>query len=304
MKKKKVKYKKINAFSLVIMRILDGKALSEKIKESLKGQIPKVKEEYGRVPGLATVIVGNDEASKVYVGMKVKSCEAIGMKSFSYQLKEDTSFEELKILVRELNENPKVDGILVQLPLPKHLRPFTDEILDLIDPKKDVDGFGLSAMGLLQRGIETYASCTPKGMIKVLEENEISIEINEVVIINRTNVIGKPLAFLFLNRNATVTICHSKTKDIKVHTKRADILAVGVGKINFITENMVKDGVVILDAGINRNSDGKLVGDVDYEHVAPKCAAITPVPGGVGPMTIASLLENTLNAFLERIGKK
>ncbi len=285
------------------MKILDGKALSEKIKTGLKEKIPKIKEQYGRVPGLATVIVGNDEASKVYVGMKVKSCEAIGMKSFSYQLKEETTLEELKSLIHQLNENREVDGILVQLPLPKHLKPRTDEILDLIDPSKDVDGYGLSAMGLLQRGIETYASCTPKGMIKLLEENQISIEGKEVVIINRTNVIGKPLAFLFLNRNATVTICHSKTQDLEFHTRRADILAVGVGKINFIKENMVKEGVVILDAGINRNSEGKLVGDVDYERVAPKCAAITPVPGGVGPMTIACLLENTLNAFLERMKK-
>jgi methylenetetrahydrofolate dehydrogenase (NADP+)/methenyltetrahydrofolate cyclohydrolase len=291
------------AFIAMIMKVLDGKVLSEKIKLGLKEKIPNIKEQYGRVPGLATVLVGNDEASKVYVGMKVKSCEAIGMKSFSYNLKEDTTFEELKSLVRQLNENRDVDGILVQLPLPKHLKPYTDEILDLIDPSKDVDGFGLSAMGLLQRGIETYASCTPKVMIKLLEENQISIEGKEVVIINRTNVIGKPLAFLFLNRNATVTICHSKTRDIEFHTRRADILAVGVGKINFIKEDMVKEGVVILDAGINRNSEGKLVGDVDYERVAPKCAAITPVPGGVGPMTIACLLENTINAFLERMKK-
>jgi methylenetetrahydrofolate dehydrogenase (NADP+)/methenyltetrahydrofolate cyclohydrolase len=286
------------------MQILDGKVLSDKIKADLKEKIPGIKSQYGRVPGLATVLVGNDDASKVYVGMKVKSCEAIGMKSFSYPMKEETTIEELKSLIRELNSNDEIDGILVQLPLPKHLKQYTDEVLDLIDPMKDVDGFGLVATGLLQRGVETYASCTPKGMIKLLEANNIDIEGKEVVIINRTNVIGKPLLFLFLNRNATVTVCHSRTKNIEFHTKRADILAVGVGKLDFIKADMVKEGVVILDAGINRNAEGKLVGDVDYQNVAPKCKAITPVPGGVGPMTIACLLENTCDAFIERMKKQ
>ncbi|WP_457559558.1 bifunctional 5,10-methylenetetrahydrofolate dehydrogenase/5,10-methenyltetrahydrofolate cyclohydrolase [Candidatus Harpocratesius sp.] len=277
--------------------ILDGKLISKRTTERLKEQIANDPNLKIRVPGLATVLIGEDEASKVYVGMKRRTCEYIGMKSFHYSLPTETKIEKLRDLVEKLNKDENIDGILVQMPLPSHLRQYEPEIMRLIHPSKDVDGFSPNSIGENTFGNETYGSCTPKGMIRLLEEYKIPIDGQEVVIINRTNVIGKPLAMMFLNRHATITVCHSHTRDLNFHLKRADIIAVGVGKINFITPERIKEGVVILDAGINRNQAGKLVGDVDFENVKSKCRAITPVPGGVGPMTIAMLMENTYLSY-------
>ena len=206
--------------------------------------------------------------------------------------------------VVELNENPEVDGILVQMPLPKHLRQYEPQIMGMILPDKDVDGFHPNSIGLNTFGDETYGSCTPKGMVRLVEDYGFPIEGQEVVIINRTNVIGKPLVMMFINRSGTVTVCHSRTRDLKFHMKRADILAVGVGRVNFVSADDVKEGVIILDAGINRNEEGKLVGDVDFKGVKSKCKAITPVPGGIGPMTIAMLMENTYLSYLKHVKKE
>lgn len=281
--------------------ILDGKLISTRTTERLKEQISQDPSMTIRPPCLATVLVGEDEASKVYVGMKRRTCESIGMKSLHFPLPTDTQIDELRGLIRKLNADDSVDGILVQMPLPKHLRQYEPEIMRMIEPTKDVDGFSPGSIGENTFGNETYGSCTPKGMVRLLEEYNLPIDGQEVVIVNRTNVIGKPLSMMFLNRHATVTICHSHTRDLDFHLKRADIIAVGVGKINFITADRIKDGVIILDAGINRTPEGKLVGDVDFEGIREKCRAITPVPGGVGPMTIAMLMENTYLSYQQHM---
>ncbi|RLI67051.1 MAG: bifunctional methylenetetrahydrofolate dehydrogenase/methenyltetrahydrofolate cyclohydrolase [Promethearchaeia archaeon] len=284
--------------------ILDGKLISTRTTERLKSQISQDPFLSHRPPCLATVLVGEDEASKVYVGMKRRTCESIGMKSLHYPLPADTPIEELRSLIQKLNIDERVDGILVQMPLPSHLRRYEPEIMRMIEPTKDVDGFSPRSIGENTFGNETYGSCTPKGMVRLLEEYQLPIDGQEVVIVNRTNVIGKPLSMMFINRHATVTICHSHTRDLDFHLKRADIIAVGVGRINFITPERVKEGVIILDAGINRTPAGKLVGDVDFENVKEKCLAITPVPGGVGPMTIAMLMENTYLSYQLHMKKK
>ncbi len=280
--------------------ILDGRKLKEKLMADLKLKIVGDLSKFNRPPGLATVLVGNDKASQVYVNMKNKTCKQVGIKSFKNLFPEDITIETLYEQVASLNSNPEVDGILVQMPLPKHLRKYESTVMELIAPDKDVDGFHPNSIGLNTFGDETYGSCTPKGMIRLLEENNIPIDGQEVVIVNRTNVIGKPILMMFLNRSATVTVCHSHTRDLDFHLKRADIIAVGVGSMNFITPDRIKEGVVILDAGINRTDKGKLVGDVDFDAVKSKCSAITPVPGGVGPMTIAMLMENTYLSYLKR----
>ncbi len=279
--------------------ILDGKLLSQKITEELAEKIKTASIKYGRPPGLATVLVGEDKASQVYVNMKRKKCERIGIASLERTFEKNVSIGEIYECIQNLNNNPECDGILVQMPLPSHLRQYENQVMELIKPSKDVDGFHPQSIGLNTFGDETYGSCTPKGMIRLLEENDIEIDGKEVVIVNRTNVIGKPLAMMFLNRSATTTICHSHTQDIDFHLKRADIIAIGVGRINFLTADRIKTGVVVLDAGINRTSEGKLVGDADFEGIKNKCAAITPVPGGIGPMTIAMLMENTYLAYLK-----
>ena len=283
--------------------ILDGKALSQKLNSTLKEKVTAATAAHGRPPGLATVLVGLDKASQVYVNMKVKACANIGIRSFKTEFQADIPIETLYEHVDKLNNDPNVDGILVQMPLPKALRQYEATVMEMIEPNKDVDGFHPQSIGLNTFGDETYGSCTPKGMIRLLEENNIEISGQEVVIVNRTNVIGKPITMMFINRSGTVTVCHSKTRDLDFHLKRADIIAVGVGRVNFITADRVKEGVVILDAGINRNDAGKLVGDVDFEGVKNKCRAITPVPGGVGPMTIAMLMENTYLGYLKHTEK-
>ena len=281
--------------------ILDGRSLSKKITENLKEKIEVATKKYGRPPCLATILVGEDPASQVYVNIKNKTCERIGItaikRNFLPSIEIDVLYQEIK----NLNENPKVDGILVQMPLPEKLRRYESEVMSLISPEKDVDGFHPNSIGLNVLGNEKYGAATPKGMIRLLEEYGINIDGEEVVIVNRTPVIGKPLAMMFIKRHATVTICHSHTRNLDFHLKRADILAVGAGRVKFITPERIKKGVVILDAGINYNEDGKLVGDVDFEAVKSKTKAITPVPGGIGPMTIAMLMENTYLGYLNHV---
>jgi methylenetetrahydrofolate dehydrogenase (NADP+)/methenyltetrahydrofolate cyclohydrolase len=277
--------------------LLDGKKLSSEIKEELKSELSN----YDRKVGLAVVLVGNDKASELYVSMKKKACEYVGIDSISVELPENISQEDLEKRVLELNEDAKVDGILVQLPLPKHLN--TNKILELIDPKKDVDGFHPTNVGGVLSGLDSFAPCTPLGMVELLDKYEIEIQGKNVVVVGASNIVGKPIASLLLNRNATVEICHIYTQNLKEHTLKADILVVGVGKENLITADMVKDDVIVLDVGINKREDGKIVGDVDFENVSKKASYITPVPGGVGPMTIAMLLKNTVKSAKIRDGK-
>jgi methylenetetrahydrofolate dehydrogenase (NADP+)/methenyltetrahydrofolate cyclohydrolase len=279
------------------VNLLDGKKLSLEIKEELKNELAK----YNRKVGLAVVLVGNDKASELYVSMKKKACEYVGIDSISVELPEDISQEELENRVLELNRDSKIDGILVQLPLPKHLN--TDKILELIDPKKDVDGFHPINVGGVLTGLDTFAPCTPLGMVELLDKYKIDIQGKNVVVVGASNIVGKPIASLLLNRNATVEICHIYTQNLKEHTLKADILIVAVGKENLIEANMVKEGAVVLDVGINKTAEGKIVGDVDFENVSKKASYITPVPGGVGPMTIAMLLKNTVKSAKTRDGK-
>ena len=274
-------------------QIIDGKAISTAIKEELKTEVGKLKEEHIHIC-LVVIQVGNDPASGVYVGNKKKACAYIGIDSLSYELPEETTQEELLKLIRDLNQKKEVNGILVQLPLPKHID--EDEVIRAIDPKKDVDGFHPQSVGALCIGQPGFVSCTPAGIIQLLKRSGIEIAGKECVVIGRSNIVGKPMALLLLRENGTVTVAHSRTKDLKEVTKRADILIVAVGRPKMITKEYVKEGAVVIDVGIHRNENNKLCGDVDYDDVAPVCSAITPVPGGVGPMTIAMLMHNCVEA--------
>ena len=274
-------------------QIIDGKAISAQIKDELKVKVEEMKEQGIRVC-LAVIQVGNDPASSVYVGNKKKACAYIGIDSLAYELPEETTQEELLALIGELNAKKEVNGILVQLPLPKHID--EDAVIRAIDPKKDVDGFHPQSVGALCIGQPGFVSCTPAGIIQLLKRSGIEIVGKECVIIGRSNIVGKPMALLLLRENGTVTITHSRTKDLKEVTKRADILVVAIGKPKMITREYVKEGAVVIDVGIHRNENNKLCGDVDYEDVAPVCSAITPVPGGVGPMTIAMLMHNCVES--------
>ncbi len=282
------------------MQILDGKKLSEKIKSQIKEQTRELKEKYNIVPGLAVVLVGDDPASLTYVKMKEKACKEVGFYSIVHHMPESISQEEIEETIKMMNQNPNIDGILVQLPLPSHID--TTKILELIDPAKDVDGFHPYNFGRLMQGLDTFAPCTPLGVMELLKEYHIDPKGLDVCVVGASNIVGKPMAALLLNANATVDICHIYTKDLQSHTKRADMVVVGVGKPNLITADMVKDGVILIDIGINRLPDGKLVGDADFEGISHKASYITPVPGGVGPMTIAMLLANTIKAARQRIG--
>lgn len=273
--------------------VIDGKKISAEIKDELKELAAKYKEE-GREVTLAVIQVGNDPASTVYVGNKKKACEYIGINSLAYEIPEETSEEELIKLVNDLNAREDVNGILVQLPLPAHIN--EDAVIKAISPEKDVDGFHPQSVGALSIGQKGYVSCTPAGIIQLLKRSGIEIEGKECVIVGRSNIVGKPMALLMLRENATVTICHSRTKDLKEVTKRADILIVAIGKPEFITKEYVKEGAVVIDVGIHRRDNGKLCGDVLYSDVEPVCSAITPVPGGVGPMTIAMLMNNCMQS--------
>lgn len=274
--------------------LIDGKAISLQIKEELKQKAAEYKEK-GIEVTLAVIQVGNDPASSVYVGNKKKACEFIGIRSLAYELPEETTQEELLKLVSELNDRADVNGILVQLPLPSHID--EDVVIKTISPEKDVDGFHPQSVGALSIGQKGFVSCTPAGIIELLKRSNIEIEGKECVIVGRSNIVGKPMALLMLQENATVTICHSRTKDLKEVTKRADILIVALGKPKFITSEYVKDGAVVIDVGIHRDENNKLCGDVDFADVESKVEAITPVPGGVGPMTIAMLMNNCMEAI-------
>lgn len=274
-------------------QIIDGKAISTQIKDEVKEKAAQLKAQ-GINVCLAVIQVGSDPASTVYVGNKKKACAYVGIESLSYELAEDTTQEELLSLIEKLNKDDKVNGILVQLPLPKHID--EDAVIRAIDAKKDVDGFHPQSVGALCIGQPGFVSCTPAGIIELLKRSGVEISGKECVVIGRSNIVGKPMALLLLRENGTVTVAHSKTKDLKEVTKRADILVVAVGKPKMITRDYVKEGAVVIDVGIHRNENNKLCGDVDYEDVAPVCSAITPVPGGVGPMTIAMLMYNCVNS--------
>lgn len=276
-------------------QMIDGKKISQAIKDELKEQVAQLKAE-GQTRCLAVIQVGNDPASSVYVGNKKKACEYIGIDSLSYELPEETTEEELLGLIEELNAKENVNGILVQLPVPKHID--ENKILLAIAPEKDVDGFHPVNVGNLSIGRPGYVSCTPAGVIQLLKRSGIEIEGKECVVLGRSNIVGKPMAMLLLRENGTVTICHSRTKNLKEITKRADILVAAIGKPKFIDASFVKEGAVVIDVGIHRNENNKLCGDVDFDSVAPHCSAITPVPGGVGPMTIAMLMNNCVEAAL------
>ena len=274
-------------------QLIDGKAISAQIKEEVKEKVAALKEQ-GREVTLAVIQVGADPASSVYVRNKKKACEYVGVRSLAYELPEETTEEKLLELIREMNDRTDVNGILVQLPLPKHID--EEKVLDAISPLKDVDGFHPQNVGALCIGKPGFASCTPAGVIQLLKRSGIEITGKECVVVGRSNIVGKPMALLLLRENGTVTVAHSRTKDLKEVTKRADILVVAVGRPKMITADYVKEGAVVIDVGIHRNEQNKLCGDVDFDSVEPVCGAITPVPGGVGPMTIAMLMNNCLES--------
>ncbi len=275
-------------------KIIDGKHISQEIKDELKQEVAALKAS-GRECALAVIQVGNDPASSVYVRNKKKACEYIGIRSLSYELDENTSEDELLALIDKLNADPSVHGILCQLPLPKHMD--EDKVIKRISPEKDVDGFHPQNVGALVIGQQGFVSCTPAGIIQLLKRSNIQMEGKHCVVIGRSNIVGKPMALLMLRENATVTICHSRTQNLKELCKEADILIVAIGKSQFITGDYVKEGAVVIDVGIHRDENNKLCGDVKYDEVEPVASAITPVPGGVGPMTIAMLMHNCVEAM-------
>ncbi len=281
------------------MTLLDGKKLSNKIKERIKKETEELKITKGITPGLAVILVGDDPASHTYVKMKEGACEEVGFYSIVHKMPDTISQNEIEETILLMNKNPNIDGILVQLPLPKHID--TTRILELIDPAKDVDGFHPYNFGRLMQGLETFAPCTPLGVMELLHAYDIDVKGLDACVVGASNIVGKPMAALLLNAFATVDICHIYTKDLQSHTKNADIVVVGVGKPNLITADMVKEGAIVIDIGINKLDNGKIVGDVDFENVSKKASYITPVPGGVGPMTIAMLLSNTIKAAKKRI---
>ena len=282
-------------------KIIDGKAISAAIREEIKADTEAFAKAYGYRPGLAVIIVGEDPASQVYVRNKRRACEEVGFYSEAYELPANTTQEELNALVDKLNANDKIHGILCQLPLPKHLD--ENEVILRIDPKKDVDAFHPINVGRIMIGDYSFLPCTPAGVMALLERSGIEISGKECVVVGRSNIVGKPQAMLLLHANGTVTICHSRTKDLAEVCRRADILVAAIGKADFFKGDMIKEGAVVIDVGMNRRADGKLTGDVDFESVAPKASYITPVPGGVGPMTITMLMQNTLTAAKQTVAK-
>ena len=279
------------------MQIIDGKALSAKYREKLKSEIQSLKSR-GVTPGLAVILVGDDPGSQVYVRNKIKACEELGITGFECRYPADTDEKIVIAKIEELNANPDCDGILVQLPLPRHL----DErkILSYIDVKKDVDGFSAYQTGLMCLGTPDLLPCTPHGVIELIKSTGVEIAGKNAVVIGRSNIVGKPMFHLLLQNNATVTVCHSKTRDLGSITSKADILVVAIGKAKFVKKEMVKEGAIVIDVGMDRDENGKLCGDVDFEDVKEKCSFITPVPGGVGPMTITMLMSNTVAAANRR----
>lgn len=273
-----------------IMNIINGKEISASIRAEIKAETEKMSVR----PGLAVILVGSDPASQVYVRNKNKACEEVGFYSEMYTLPEETSMEELLGLIDQLNHSPQIHGILVQLPLPKHLD--EEKVILAINPEKDVDAFHPVNVGKIMIGNHSFLPCTPAGVMELLSRSGIDVTGKECVVIGRSNIVGKPQAMLLLHANGTVTVCHSRTKNLAEICARADILVSAIGKAKFVTPDMVKEGAVVIDVGINRDENGKLCGDVDFENVAPKTSFITPVPGGVGPMTITMLMKNTLTA--------
>ncbi len=274
-------------------KILDGKAVSQRIKDELKVEVENLKKE-GKTVGLAVIIVGDNPASRIYVNNKKKACEQLGIHSEEFALPAETTEEELKALVEKLNNDSSIDGILVQLPLPKHIN--EEAVINTISAKKDVDAFHPSNVGKIMIGNYDFLPCTPAGVMELIAESGISVEGKNCVVVGRSNIVGKPQAMLLLQKNGTVTICHSRTKDLAAVTREADILVAAVGVPELIKGDMIKEGAVVIDVGMNRLPDKKLVGDVDFAECEKKAAAITPVPGGVGPMTIAMLMKNTVKA--------
>lgn len=274
-------------------KLINGKVISQAVKDRICAEVAELKAA-GTTPGLAVIIVGNDPASEVYVGSKERTCNELGMYSEKYALPADTTEDELLKLIDKLNRDPKIHGILCQLPLPKHL----DEksVINAIAPEKDVDAFHPQNVGRIMIGDYDFLPCTPAGIMEMLKYENIETRGKHCVVIGRSNIVGKPMAMLMLHADSTVTVCHSKTENLKEICRQADILIAAVGKARFVTADMVKPGAVVIDVGMNRPEGGKLCGDVDFENVEPLCSAITPVPGGVGPMTIATLMQNTLNA--------
>ena len=279
------------------MTILNGKETAAQIRQELKEEIVQLKAQAGRAPGLAVILVGDDPASQVYVRNKEKACAEVGIVSRGFRLPADISQADLENKIRELNDDQEIDGILLQLPLPEGLD--SQRCLELISPEKDVDGFHPVNVGKLTLGLDGFRSCTPAGIMTLLKRYDLSVQGKKAVVIGRSNIVGKPLALMLLQENATVTICHSRTKDLPAEVRQADFVFAAVGRAKFVTADMVKDGAVVVDVGINRTEEG-LVGDCDFDNLKDKVSAITPVPGGVGPMTIAQLLVNTVQSFKNR----
>ena len=279
--------------------IIDGKLVSAHLRSLIKDEVSEIQAKYGVTPGLAVIIVGQNPASCVYVRNKHRACEEVGFKSFEISLPEDISEAELLEQIRILNENDEVNGILVQLPLPKHIS--EESVINAIDPRKDVDAFHPSNVGRIMSGSYTFLPCTPAGVMSLLDYYKIDLCGKRCVVLGRSNIVGKPMAHLLMEKNATVTICHSKTRDLEDEISRADVVVAAIGKPEFVKGEWLKNGAVVIDVGINRTEEGKLVGDVDFASAAEKASYITPVPGGVGPMTITTLLKNTLTAFKSSI---
>lgn len=280
--------------------MIDGKEISSQIKAELAQEVARLQKENDVTPGLAVVLVGEDPASKVYVGQKEKACAELGIFSQKHVLPADVREEELLDLVRSLNDDPDIDGILVQLPLPKHID--ENRVIETIVPEKDVDGFHPVNVGKMVIGLPAFRPCTPAGIMELIKRTGVDLAGKEAVVVGRSNIVGKPISMMLLAESATVTIAHSKTKDLGEVTRRADVLVVATGRPNMVTADMVKEGVVVIDVGVNRLDSGKLAGDVDFDGVREKASAITPVPGGVGPMTIAMLMNNTVQSAKKRAG--
>jgi methylenetetrahydrofolate dehydrogenase (NADP+)/methenyltetrahydrofolate cyclohydrolase len=280
------------------MQLIDGKALADATRTRIAAEVETLTRERDIVPGLAVILVGDDPASHAYVKMKAKACKEVGFYSIVHEMPDTISQDEIIGTIEMMNANPRIDGILVQLPLPAHID--TDAILEVIDPAKDVDGFHPYNVGRLVTGLDAYAPCTPLGVMRMFEHYAIDLRGKDVCVVGASNIVGKPMAALLLNAEATVTVTHIYTRDLAEHTRQADIVIVGAGVPGLIEADMIKEGAVVIDIGINRLEDGRLVGDVDFDAVSPRCSYITPVPGGVGPMTIAMLLENTLKAAKAR----
>jgi len=285
----------------VAAHLIDGKVLSQTVRDQIAKQTAELLARSGIKPGLAAVLVGDDPASHLYVKNKEKACEAVGIYVADHKLPASTTQNELMALIDKLNRDAQIHGILVQLPLPKQID--SKVVLDLVSPDKDADGFHPYNIGRLVEGHPVFEACTPKGVIKMIESTGVGIEGKRAVVVGRSNIVGKPVALMLLHRNATVTVCHSKTKDLPAVCRSAEILVVAIGKARLVTADMVSDGAVVVDVGVNRTADGKFVGDVDFEPVSQKAAWISPVPGGVGPMTIAMLLQNTLESAQRAAGK-